>query len=210
WLENRCRRADPTPQSPRRPPGKGSILRDRTGEDPRSARTDPSSAARRIAQSDEALLPRGGRRCVSAGAGINSAGLESLARGRCGMVPEREGDDSAKRWIRKELGRVRAALPTDTGQCLSAIVCERLASTDGFRHARHVAAYVALRGEPDPAGLVRLALDAGKHVYLPGDAEGAPCFRRADPRGRSMDRGMRLPNGADATVFVVPGVAFDA
>src|SRR5262249_39707884 len=117
--------------------------------------------------------------------------------------------DSARGWIRKELGRVRAALPSDTGQHLSAIACERVASTDGFRHARHVAAYVALQGEPDPAGLVRLALDAGKHVYLPGDAGGAPCFRRADPDGRSTDRGAPLPACADATVFVVPGVAFD-
>jgi len=126
------------------------------------------------------------------------------------MVPEREGDDGAKRRIREALGVVRAALPSDTGRRLSAIACERLASTNGFRRTRHVAAYVALRGEPDPARLVRLALAAGKRVYLPGDADGVPCFRRAGADGRPTDEGARLSAGADTTVFVVPGVAFDA
>jgi 5-formyltetrahydrofolate cyclo-ligase len=36
-----------------------------------------------------------------------------------------------------------------------------------FRHSRRIAFYIAVRGEIDPAPLLKLALDTGKSVYLP-------------------------------------------
>lgn len=61
----------------------------------------------------------------------------------------------------------RAALPATLLSAHADALAGQVADLTVFTAAEHIAAYVAIRGEIDPAPLLHLAHDHGKSVYLP-------------------------------------------
>lgn len=71
------------------------------------------------------------------------------------------------RELRRDLRRLRAAIPESTLRAASAAVGARIAALPAFRRARRIAAYVGSKGEIDPMPLLYLAWLSGKRCFLP-------------------------------------------
>ena len=73
---------------------------------------------------------------------------------------------SAKQ-IRQQIRTLRSSLSLSESQQAAHRMAKRAAILDIFTHARHIAGYIAVNLEMDPAPLLTLALARGKSVYLP-------------------------------------------
>ena len=105
-----------------------------------------------------------------------------------------------KRLVRERVEAERRGLSRADVVRLSAAACERIVTLPAFVRATRVVAYTALGNELDPAAAVAIARDAGKAVYQPDAGNDGPRFVGSTGPLVDVD---------DATVFLVPGVAFD-
>lgn len=76
--------------------------------------------------------------------------------------------------LRKQMRAMRRALPAAERHRCARQLAGRVASLRAFRQAHHIAAYLAVDAEMDPAPLLERAWALGKQVYLPVLA-GAPA-----------------------------------
>lgn len=145
------------------------------------------------------------------------------------MNPRRRESDEAlearlratmKKELRRSMLALRKALPETARAERSARIAEHVLALPEYREARTIAAYVAMRGEADPNGIVLDAFAQGKTVVLPradaarGLLEWAP--HRADaPLVRGL-LGVAEPAASVAAIdpaaidlVIVPAVALD-
>ncbi len=124
----------------------------------------------------------------------------------------------AKQQIRRQIIAVRRVLPESACAERSARACSRVIEHAEFARARCIVAYVAMRKELDPAGIVEQALLLGKevglprieggtlvlHRYLAGDtlAENALQVREPRPSAPMLDP-------AQVDLVLVPALAID-
>ena len=73
---------------------------------------------------------------------------------------------SAKQ-IRRQIRMLRSSMSLSESQRAAYSMAERAAVLESFTAARHIAGYIAVNLEMDPAPLLELALARGKSVYLP-------------------------------------------
>ncbi len=73
----------------------------------------------------------------------------------------------AKRQLRKRIAAIRRAVPADARRARSERIAEHVIAHEAFASAKVLTAYVAMRGEVDPAPIVAAARRAGKTVALP-------------------------------------------
>ena len=100
----------------------------------------------------------------------------------------------------------------------SRAVCAWIARLSLFRRAAHLVAYVAHRGEIDPAPVVDRALADGKTVYFPRVVGPAIEFLESPPQDLTPGaygipeprHGRPLDRSALDVILLVPGLAFDA
>ena len=97
---------------------------------------------------------------------------------------------------------------------------DHLSSSDVFKDARHLAGYASVDRELDPTALLRIALEAGKSVYLPrvkeANAMEFVAWRAGDPL-RDNRFGIPEPSSRNAAVraandldlVLVPLLGFD-
>lgn len=125
-----------------------------------------------------------------------------------------------KKELRRSMLALRKALPETARAERSARIAEHVLALPEYREARTIAAYVAMRGEADPNGIVLDAFAQGKAVVLPradaarGLLEWAP--HRADaPLVRGL-LGVAEPAASVAAIdpaaidlVIVPAVALD-
>lgn len=74
-----------------------------------------------------------------------------------------ENQDEIRRLIRS----ARRDVSGNARNRWSAEICRRIAETDMFQAAKHVAGFLAFDGEADPIGLMAEAYEQGKKVYVP-------------------------------------------
>src|SRR5262245_5860589 len=99
----------------------------------------------------------------------------------------------------------------------SRAVCGWIVRLEAFRRAIHLVAYVAQRGEIDPAGVVDAARQLRKCVYFPRVVESGIQFLEASPGDLTPGaygipeprNGRPLPRSESQVLFLVPGLAFD-
>jgi 5-formyltetrahydrofolate cyclo-ligase len=123
--------------------------------------------------------------------------------------------------IRREQRAQRRALSPGRREQLARRAARRLLAHPWFRNTRHIAAYLAVQGELDPAPLVAAALALGKRIYLPVLPRGARALRFAPCRaGTRLARnryGILEPrvahhlhrSGMALDLVLLPLVAFD-
>lgn len=111
--------------------------------------------------------------------------------------------DDEKRLIRRRMQDARGRLSADEVGRRSAAACHRVLDLPAFQAARHVVVYAAIGNEIDPMLIAERAGAAGKCVYVPGPDRTRFEFVPTMPGVPS------LTAGAEAVLFVVPGVAFD-
>jgi 5-formyltetrahydrofolate cyclo-ligase len=120
--------------------------------------------------------------------------------------------------LRRRLRAARAALPARARREAARQVARHLRRLPAFRAARHVAGYLAVRGELDPAPALALARARGARVYLPVVRGPRLWFARHEP-GDDLRRGhYGIPAPARAArvragalqVVLMPVVAVDA
>ena len=130
------------------------------------------------------------------------------------------GEDyvQAKRLLRQQLRGARERLPADAAAWRSEAACSRVRGLRAFQIARRVVVYATVAGEVDVSGLARTAVGEGKSLYYPRmTREGRIEFLRGDAQTLRPGRfavpeppdGERLTPDGEATLFVVPGLAFD-
>ena len=107
-----------------------------------------------------------------------------------------------KRLIRRPMEARRRELARADVLRLSAAACERVLRLPAFSMALHVVVYAAIDNELDPAMIAEVSRAAGKAVYYPDVHGEAPGFAREPGRRAALE-------AVDATLFLVPGVAFD-
>ena len=88
-------------------------------------------------------------------------------REHCRRAADASGAGLSKAALRGEMLLRRSALPEDEIAARSEKIAGEVMSLAAWRQAANVLAYCAVRGEADPAPLVRAAWAAGKRVYLP-------------------------------------------
>ena len=125
----------------------------------------------------------------------------------------------AKAELRRRMRSVRRVLPDDARAARARALTERIVALAEFADAQTVAAYVAVRGEADPADVLERAFDAGKTVALPR-VEGADLvFHRWSKRDTLVENADGIPEpSTDAAVVapetidlvLVPALAADA
>jgi len=77
-----------------------------------------------------------------------------------------------KKQLRGQMKAIRGALPAEARVARSCAIVARVLELAAWREAKVVAAFIAMRGEADPAALVAEALGSGRRVTLPRvDAE---------------------------------------
>ncbi len=129
-----------------------------------------------------------------------------------------KADDKVR--LRGEIKRRIAALCDEEIAAQSYTACKRAEKLTAFKNAGTILAYMAMRGECDPAELVRAAAELGKTVAYPVCGENKSlelyvpkndgCFicgayGIAEPdRKRS-----RKVSEAEVDLIIVPGLAFD-
>ena len=69
--------------------------------------------------------------------------------------------------MRNEIRQRRRAVPESERRSASAKICERISKLPKFQSASQVAGFLAFDGEADPLGLMTLAAQHGKNVYVP-------------------------------------------
>ena len=79
------------------------------------------------------------------------------------MIPPATNRQTLRRELR---ARRRALDPAARSHAAQAFI-KLISELDCYRFARHIAAYVAVAGEPDPEPLMQLAIRQGKQVYVP-------------------------------------------
>jgi len=125
----------------------------------------------------------------------------------------------AKAEIRKRVGAIRRALPTEARHARSAKIAARVTVLEPWSRATTVALYVAMRGEADPAPLAVAARENGKRVVLPRLEPGAELTWHLAEEGASLEEsgmGFEQPATdapavhADAIdLVIVPAMAAD-
>ena len=80
--------------------------------------------------------------------------------------------------LRKQMRALRRALPAAERHRCARQLARRVAALKAFSHAHHLAAYLAVDAEMDPAPLLERAWVLGKQVYLPVLA-GTPAARHS-------------------------------
>ena len=73
------------------------------------------------------------------------------------------GNPRLRKTVRERRRRLSAAEQLQASACMCGQVCRHSL----FRNARRIAVYLANDGEIDPAGIMQLAWEQGKEVYLP-------------------------------------------
>lgn len=131
---------------------------------------------------------------------------------------------SAKRDLRAALSARRARQPRFVAAWRSRAIARRIAHLSAWRRARVILAYSAIRGEADPASLVRRAIREGRAVALPR-VLGAPhspaaglAFHMVGAGTVLVPGGLGIPeppddpatrvNPAEADLVLVPGIGF--
>ncbi len=125
--------------------------------------------------------------------------------------------------LRQQIRALRRALPAAERRTAARRLARRVAVLPVFNHARHIAAYLAVDGELDPAPLLQRAWALGKAVYLPvlaGQPVGHLLFapyhpetvlkpnRFGIPEPDAPARELRAPQVLD--LVLAPLVAFDS
>jgi 5-formyltetrahydrofolate cyclo-ligase len=126
------------------------------------------------------------------------------------------GGNDTKRLLRDALRSSRRRLAADWLARRSADVCARILASDAFAAARRLVGYAPMPGEVDPGSVLDAAHARGVPVYLPrleGDALRflAPDGPLVPGRHGVLEPASGTPLGGTdpATMFLVPGVAFD-
>jgi 5-formyltetrahydrofolate cyclo-ligase len=144
-------------------------------------------------------------------------------RGQQAMAQSPEEIRSAKRTLRKRIGRLRNALSEADKERLSRLISGHLIESPCYRTAQTVMLYVNLPDEVRTGQLLRDAAERGKKVVIPycvGDRLELFCIEGLDelavgtfgvlepkPQLRGDPARMISPKRLD--LIVVPGVAFD-
>ena len=119
--------------------------------------------------------------------------------------------------LRTALSAERRARSSEEVARASRAVCAAVLDLPPVRHARHLAVYVAARGEIDPSDAVRAAGARGQAVYFPRVLEPSLEFLscpltalRSGAYGLpEPTEGRRLDVSSPDVVFLVPGLGFD-
>lgn len=80
--------------------------------------------------------------------------------------------------IRQHCLTIRNKLSSAQHRAASLSVCEQIISSDHYRQAQHIAAYLSVGKEIDLQQLIQQALQDGKHIYLPRIAGQEMVFLR--------------------------------
>ena len=100
----------------------------------------------------------------------------------------------SKSQLRKDLRRKRRALSPKQQQTASAMLDRVLNGNFSFIKAKHIAVYLANDGEINPKEVLKRAVAAGKHCYLPVlTPEGKLWFRRYRPGDRLKANHFGIP-----------------
>lgn len=123
-----------------------------------------------------------------------------------------------KRELRRRLRAIRGQLPAEARAARSAAIVDRVLALPELRAARSIAAFVAMRSEADPAGIVAACRARGHRVALPRvhpEPDGLVLHAHAadDPLERSsfgvLEPSASAPRVDAVDVVIVPGLAFD-
>lgn len=122
-----------------------------------------------------------------------------------------------KSLLRKQLRDARLALSMGEQQTHALQWRDQLLSFEPFKHATHIGAYLAHKGEMDLQPLIDAAELQGKHLYLPVLNHDALNFRRFTPQTALVHNryGLLEPAHADnfptaaLDIVLVPLVGFD-
>jgi 5-formyltetrahydrofolate cyclo-ligase len=128
-----------------------------------------------------------------------------------------ENTEQAKDLLRRRIRVARGALSAETVAASSAAAAARILALPVFAAVGDVVAYVATDNEIDLDTVAAALRASGRRVYYPRlaregleFAQGHPGSFRPGHRGIPEPTGGELlPAGAEAVVFLVPGVAFD-
>ncbi len=124
--------------------------------------------------------------------------------------------------LRRQLRAQRSALGIEQRAAAQQLIHDRVVTLALFRQARHIAGYLADRGELDPATILETALELGKSVYLPVlNERGQPmCFAPYRPGEALIPNRLGIPEPAVAPeqlirprqldLVLTPLVGFDA
>lgn len=129
-------------------------------------------------------------------------------------------DTHERKTLRKQLRDARAGLSdNDVARASNAAAANFLACPE-FRRARHIAGYVAVANEIDPAAIFEAAHAAGKSVYLPCiKSNRRLLFARWGPGARLHAGRYGIPEPEDTAgtiapaeleLVIVPMLGFDA
>jgi len=125
----------------------------------------------------------------------------------------------AKSELRRRMRSVRRVLPEDARAARARALSERVVALPEYATARMLAAYVAVRGEANPAAVVAHALGAGKTVALPRVEGSDLVFHRWSEGDVLVENADGIPEpSSDAAVVapetidlvLVPALAVDA
>lgn len=126
-----------------------------------------------------------------------------------------------KHEIRQHICHQREMLSLDEQQLAAKKACEHILKNNRFRLSKHIAFYLATRGELDPAPILQAAHQAGKHCYLPvlhPHKENSLCFMPYQPGDELVKNRFNILEPVFKTdhfpawhldVVLMPLVAFD-
>lgn len=136
---------------------------------------------------------------------------------RMSLIPSSPGERDA---LRLRLRRRRREVPAPVAAAAARRCAAALTSSPEFLGAKRIAAYVAVRGELDPALVMSAAEAAGKSLFLPCvDAHGALEFHGWNERTPMRSNRFGIPEPLERTqpsdprtldLVLVPLLAFDA
>ncbi len=114
--------------------------------------------------------------------------------------------------LRKRMRALRRALPVAERHTYARQLARRVASLKVFSHAHHIAAYLAVDGEMDPAPLLERAWALGKRVYLPmlaGTPTAHLLFAPYHPHSAMRDNRFGIPEPVVPAAELLPPQRLD-
>lgn len=115
--------------------------------------------------------------------------------------------DDSRYALRDSLRQSRLALTPKSRMAAHQSLCDLLQQQDFYRNAEHIAFYQAFDGEIDPKLLLDLALEQGKHCYLPIVAAENPdmlSFAPFDKNTVLVKNNWGIPEPPQPSEFIPP------
>ena len=126
-----------------------------------------------------------------------------------------------KRELRKEILRLRDALPPEARSAKSALIADNVIKLNEFQNANVVLLYHAIRSEVETNRILEAAKQLGKKVYCPrvlgdemefylvDDATEYETSKFGIQEPKIIDEKCYVPKPEDRVVVLMPGVAYD-